>query len=294
MRIVALSGNTGAGGWHVSDLARAATLVGHTVTAVGWRSLHARIDDTRDVIMAGDTPLAEADLLLMRTMPPGTLEQIVFRMDLVHRLALSGVRVVNPPAAIEAAVDKYLTLARLRDAGVPVPQTIACQRFTEAIDALHALGGDVVVKPMFGSEGFGMLRLTDPDLAARVFATLDRTGSVIYLQRFIDHGGEDFRLFVLNGRVIAAMRRINRKDWRTNVARGGCGEAITPDPVMIDLAVRSAAACGAIVAGIDVVIDGGKPVVIEVNAVPGWRELTRVTGIDIAALLLRELAGGAA
>lgn len=291
MRIVALSGNTGAGGWHVSDLARAAAAAGHTLVSAGWRSLHASIADDHDAITAGDVPLNDAGLILLRTMPPGSLEQIVFRMDAIHRLVKRGVPVVNPPACIETAVDKYLTLARLRDAGLPVPRTIVCQRFSDAIDALHALGGDVVVKPVFGSEGFGMLRLTDPDLAARVFATLDRTGSVIYLQQFIDHGGEDFRLFVLKGNILAAMRRINRQDWRTNVARGGRGEPYTPDAAMCKFAIEATVACGAEVAGVDIVIDRGSPVVIEVNAVPGWRELTRVTGVDVAAAVIDSLTG---
>lgn len=294
MRIVALSGNTGAGGWHVNDLRRAARDMGHELTPAGWRSIHAVISEDQDRLFAGDIALDSVDMVLMRTMPAGSLEQIVLRMDVMHRLARRGVRVVNPPATIETAVDKYVTLARLRDASVSIPQTAVCQRFSDAMDAVEKLGGDVVIKPVFGSEGFGMLRVSDMDLAARVFATLDRMGCVIYLQRFINHGGEDFRLFVLNGQVIAAMRRVNRQDWRTNVARGGMGESVTADCVMSDLAVRAAAACGAQVAGVDVVIDQGKPVVIEVNAVPGWRELARVTGIDVAAIVLRGLVGALA
>ena len=88
-------------------------------------------------------------------MPPGSLEQVVFRMDALHRLAAAGVPVLNPPRAVEAAVDKYLTLALLAAAGLPVPSTWTGQSAAEALAAFEELGGDVVVKPLFGSEGRG-------------------------------------------------------------------------------------------------------------------------------------------
>ena len=120
---------------------------------------------------------------------------------------------------------------------------------------------------------------------------LERINAVLYLQRFVPHDGSDFRLFVLGGRVLAAMRRRNGNDWRTNVARGGRGETITPEPALCDLAFRGAAACGAVIAGVDVVIDPKHgPLVLEVNAVPGWRELARVTGVDVAAEVLGYVA----
>jgi ribosomal protein S6--L-glutamate ligase len=196
------------------------------------------------------------------------------------------------------AVDKYLALVRLAGAGLPVPETIACQRLGDGLAALERLGGDAVVKPIFGSEGFGITRVSDPDVAARVFAALERINGVIYLQRFIDHGGSDYRLFVLGQRVIAAMRRTHPSDWRTNVARGARGEAVRPEPALEKLALRAAVACDALIAGVDIAIDGkGNPFVLEVNAVPGWRELARVTGQDIAGEVLRfvmDLGGGRA
>ncbi|MCX5661876.1 MAG: RimK family alpha-L-glutamate ligase [Planctomycetota bacterium] len=295
MRIVTLSGGSG---WHVQDLLRAAARVGVEVLPRHWRELGGAVGagagKANSAIRAGDLDLGEADAVLLRTMPPGSLEQIVFRMDLVHRLAAKGVRVVNPPRAIEIAVDKYLSLALMVEAGLPVPETEVWQRWEDAAGAFERLGGDVVVKPIFGSEGFGITRATDADTAARIFAALERIGSVIYLQRFIDHGGVDYRLLVLGGRVLGAMRRTREGDWRTNIARGGKGEAIAPDAAMERFAVAAARACAAEAAGVDIAIDrAGEAFVLEVNAVPGWRELTRVTGIDVAAEVLRHVASKA-
>src|SRR5581483_6435924 len=156
--------------------------------------------------------------VIVRTMPPGSLEQVVFRMDALQRC---GARVLNPPRALEVCVDKYLASAQLDAAGLPVPPTVACQDSEAALEAFHRLGGDVVVKPLFGAEGRGMVRVADPELAWRTFRTLERLQAVLYLQQFVVHPGWDLRAFVLGDRVLTAMRRHARADWRTNVAQGG-------------------------------------------------------------------------
>src|SRR4051812_41592513 len=232
MRIAILAGGDG---WHVRDLQRAASSLGHEAAAVDFRRL------TAGVATAAD-PLASFDAVLVRTMPPGSLEQVVFRMDLLHPCQSRGQIVLNSPAAVETCVDKYLASARLDAAGLRVPPTIVCQHADAALEAFVQLGGDVVVKPLFGSEGRGMVRVADPDLAWRTFRTLERVQSVLYLQQFIAHPGWDLRAFVLDGRVIAAMRRHARADWRTNVAQGGRAEAVGLTSEEEQLAVRAAAA----------------------------------------------------
>jgi ribosomal protein S6--L-glutamate ligase len=172
-----------------------------------------------------------------------------------------------------------------------VPPTVVCQHADAAIAAFEQLGGDVVVKPLFGSEGRGMVRVCDPELAWRTFRTLERTQSVLYLQQFIHHPGWDLRVFVLNRRVLAAMRRRSRGDWRTNVAQGGSAEKVHVGSVETELALRAAGAVGALAAGIDLLQDpAGRWYVLEVNAVPGWRALAPVCGVDVAAELVRFLA----
>jgi ribosomal protein S6--L-glutamate ligase len=129
-------------------------------------------------------------------------------------------------------------------------------------------------------------------MAWRTFRTLERLQSVLYLQQFVPHPGWDLRAFVLGGRVIAAMRRSGKAgDWRTNVAQGGSAAAVRLTAAEEELAVRSAAVVGAPVAGVDLVPgrDGGW-YVLEVNAVPGWRALAPVAGIDVAAAVVRFLA----
>jgi ribosomal protein S6--L-glutamate ligase len=283
MHLALLSSGTG---WHVADLVRAATELGHSAQPVDFRRVSAGV-------AAGPVPLAGFDAVIVRTMPPGSLEQVVFRMDLLQAVAARGVPILNSPRALEACVDKYLATARLAAAGLPVPPTVVCQTADAALEAFTALGADVVVKPVFGSEGRGMMRISDPELAWRTFRTLERTGAVIYLQQVIRHPGWDLRVFVLAGRVLGCMRRhARREDWRTNVAQGGVGKAVSIEPAQEELALRAAAVLEADAAGVDLMPGpAGKWYVIEVNAVPGWRVLAPVTGIDVAAAMVRHLAG---
>ncbi|MGH7172274.1 MAG: ATP-grasp domain-containing protein [Gemmataceae bacterium] len=277
MRIALLSAGTG---WHVRDLQRAAARMDCHTIAVDFRRLTAGIACVPDALTGFDS-------VLVRTMPPGSLEQVVFRMDLLHRVQARGVAVLNPPRAVETCVDKYLATACLAAAGLRVPPTVACQHAEAALESFAALGGDVVVKPLFGSEGRGMVRVCDAETAWRVFRTLERTQHVLYLQQFIHHPGWDVRVFVLGGRVLTAMRRHGNGDWRTNVAQGGRGEVVRLDANEERLALRAAAALGAVVAGVDLLLGpDGEWYVLEVNAVPGWRALAPVTGIDVAAAVL--------
>jgi RimK family alpha-L-glutamate ligase len=280
--------------WYFRDLQRAAG-DRHELTPVSYKRLAVRMQAGEVEIHSGATRLNNVGALLVRSMPPGSLEQIVFRMDALARLEAAGVAVVNPAKAIEAAVDKYLATARLQAAGLLVPPTIVCQTTADAMDAYEALGGDVVVKPIFGGEGRGITRVTDEAIARRVFAALEQLGSALYLQQFIPHDGIDWRLLVIGDEVLG-MRRINPDDWRTNISLGARAELLEVTAELASMARRAAAACVASIAGIDLLPGrDGRLYAIEVNGVPGWRALAEVTGVDVAKRVLDhilELAGG--
>ena len=319
MKIAILSGY---GGWHVDDLIRAAGELGHSAQNVDFRTLAAEVEATgqpanrpthtfgrlplatgissqsdSEAGLASATgqpaespPLAGFDAAIVRTMPSGSLEQVVFRVDVLHAAAANGVTIVNPPRAIETCVDKYLTNVRLAKAGLPTPPTHVAQRANDALAAFDRLGRDVVLKPIFGSEGRGMVRLTDPETAWRTFYVLERTGQVIYQQKFIRHPGWDLRVFVIAGRIVAAMKRTSHGDWRTNVAQGGSAESVQLTSEQCELSIRAAEATGCPVAGVDLLPGPyGELFVIEVNAVPGWRALAAATSVDVAKEVVRHL-----
>jgi len=271
--------------WYFKDLCRAAG-ARHKLVSVTFCDLTSTLGGPAPAVASGDCRLHDADAVLVRTMPPGSLEQVVFRMDALAQLEAVGKTVLNPPKAVEIAVDKYLASARLAAAGLRIPRTIACQTANAAMAAFAELGGDVVLKPLFGAEGRGIARLVDDALALRAFKMLEQLGAVLYLQEFIEHEGADLRLLVVGERVLG-MRRRNPLDWRTNISRGAQAEPFEPDAELIELAHRAAAAVGAPLAGVDLLPGrDGRLYAIEVNAVPGWKALARALDVDVARLVL--------
>ncbi len=288
MRIGVL-GNEGS--WYYQDLAQAAAELGHDIDRLDFPRLTARVDSSGTQLTTGDMTLQNYDAVIVRTMPPGSLEQVVYRMDALAALESAGVRVINPPKAIECAVDKFLTTHRLAGAGLQVPATVVSEDADSAMEAFAELGGDVVVKPLFGSEGRGIVRVSDPDLAWRTFRTLERLNAVLYLQAFIDHPGWDVRVMVLDGAILGGMKRISGEDFRTNVSRQATTQSYEPTAQEQSWALAAANAVGAWFAGVDLLYNrAGLGYVIEVNAVPGWRAFARATGQDIARVLIERIA----
>lgn len=275
--------------WYLRDLTRAAA-GNHQIAALSFSEITGRLGQASEAVTDRDRRLDDADAVLVRTMPPGSLEQVVFRMDALARLARQGTVIVNSPRAVEVAVDKYLAAAKLADAGLLTPPTVVCQTVEDAMLAFAQLGGDVVIKPLFGSEGRGMTRISDESLALRAFKTLAQLDAVIYLQQFIEHEGYDVRLLVI-GEQVFGMRRINPHDWRTNVSRGARTERLPLDDHLIALAHSAAKAVGATVAGVDLLPGrDGNLYALEVNAVPGWKALAATLDLDVAALVLDHAA----
>ena len=285
MQIVVLASRQG---WHTRELTRALAERGHAGAIVPYEGLTATMGG-RPGLRSGTAELDRADAVLARIIPSGSLEQIIFRVDALHRLEERGVRVMNSARAIERTVDKFWTSSLLEQCGIPTPDTVVCESPEEAMAAFRDLG-DVIVKPLFGSMGLGMVRVADEEMAYRVFRTVETIRGVYYLQRTIDHEGRDYRVFVVGGRVLGAIER--RADgWRTNISRGGEAMAARLPDAWASLAIRAAAAVGAEYAGVDLLpARDGTVHVLEVNGIPGWRGLQEATGIDVAGALVDHLA----
>lgn len=277
-------------GWHTDELCRALAARGHSGRVLPYEALVARLGTGRGIargLAAQGTALFDADAVLARIVPTGSLDQIIYRIDVLHWLEERGVMVVNSPRAIERCVDKFYTSALLQEAGLATPETIVCERIDDAMAAVRAMG-DVVIKPIFGSMGHGMVRVSDPDTAFRVLRALEAVRAVYYVQRTVDHGGRDVRAFVVGGRVIGAIERSAPDgEWRTNISRGGGAHALDLPPAWEDLALRAARAMGADYAGVDLLpARDGTVYVLEVNGIPGWHGLQHATSIDVASAIV--------
>lgn len=219
--------------------------------------------------------------LLIRPVGRGSLEELVFRMDMLYRLQRLGTCIVNPPEAIEHCVDKYDILTILEENGIPVPRTVVTENVREALDAFEELGGDIVVKPLFGSRGVGATRVNDAEVASTIFKAIAFQHGVVYIQEFVQHGCSDIRAFVVGNRAVAAMSRV-AGDWKTNCSQGARPEPLKLGKSAEDLAVRSAASVECKVAGVDILESPSGTFVVDVNSQPGWKGLQSVSHVDIA------------
>ncbi|MCY0879339.1 MAG: RimK family alpha-L-glutamate ligase [Firmicutes bacterium] len=265
--------------WHVKELERA-------FGVRGWETA---------VVDAGDFRAAEGllhraprpEVLWVRHLSSGNTEQTIFRMDLLYHCAFQGMWVINPPEALERAVDKYFTQMLLERADLPVVPTVVSESRERILERLDAWG-TVVVKPLFGSQGKGLFLLEDKDVAWRVLTMLGKVGTVFLAQPYIPYR-RDVRAFVVNDRVLAQMER-KSGDWRANVARGAVPAAAALPARARRLAVEAAHVLHCWYAGVDLLETAeGEWRILEVNGIAGWQGLQRVTPFNLADRLAEEV-----
>lgn len=268
-------------GWCSAQLKNAMDRLKIIPVCFGYRSIIGRVNYKPEASVNKIDLLNDLDAMITRPIGRGSLEEIMFRMNLLHKLERAGMLIINPPLAIERSVDKYCSLTFFEENGLPVPKTAVTENHDEALECFHELGGDVVVKPVFGSRGVGATRINDPDIATRVFRTISFYHGVLYLQEFIPHGDSDIRAFVIGDKVIAAMRRVSA-NWKTNVSLGATPISINLSSELEKLAINATKVIGCKIAGVDLMEGPEGPVIIEINSQPGWKGLQSVTKINIA------------
>jgi RimK family alpha-L-glutamate ligase len=229
----------------------------------------------------GDRPPKGALVLFV---PGGSFEQVTTYLGVLHALSELGVTVWNDARAIERCVDKSTTTFLLQKAGIPTPWTWTGANRDEAravAEAKLMQGHKLVQKPLFGAQGEGLRLIA----ALGDLAPPEEVNGVYYLQEFVpsaDGTHRDWRIFVSAGRVVASMIR-HGSSWITNIKQGARAESAIPSKELAGLALRAVAAVGADYAGVDIVQDrSGAPLVLEVNSMPAWQGLQRVTRTRIA------------
>lgn len=232
--------------------------------------------------------------VLVRGPGIGVLEQIYFRMNVVRLFEHSGTYVINSAKAIEQASDKLFTSMALDGANISVPPTIVAQKIDDAMNFFKSYK-DIVIKPLFGSMGQGITRITDEDTAYLIFETLEQFDWIIYLQKFIPHGNRDIRALVIGDQVIAAMYRVAENNgWKTNVSLGATPEVCELNEKLKKICVRAAQIAGCEIAGIDIMIPENEQdtdyYLLEVNACPAWEGLQKTTTLNIAEVIVDYIA----
>ena len=228
------------------------------------------------------------EAVFVRGVPGGTLEQVVFYLDILHALRLLGIPVYNDGHAIERTVDKGMTSFLLRQAGVPTPPTWVVNDSATArarAEREIAAGHSLVTKPLFGSQGKGLRRY---DRLNDLAGFSDDNG-LHYMQRFVRSGeaSHDFRVFVIAGKTVAAMRR-SGVTWLNNVHQGAVCEPVRLDDMRLcRLAEEAVRVLNMDYAGVDIIQnEQGRYLVLEVNSIPAWKGLQAVCEDSIADRLV--------
>ena len=278
-------------GWHGRELCRA-------FAEFGFEGVYVSLAECRLDIRPSHLPLVIPgfekklpDAVFVRGVPGGSLEEVAFYLNILHMLEHLQIPVYNSGRMIERSVDKAMTSFLLHREGIATPQTWVVR---DPDEAAKIAGNElkmkrrIMSKPLFGSQGEGIRCL---DKMTDLF-WLTSSNGIYYLQEFIDCAGDgfsDYRVFVINNRAVAMMRR-RGKSWLNNVSRGGTCEAIDLDPALSDLAVKASRALGIDYAGIDVIQNqDGQYLVIEVNSIPAWKGLQSVVSVNIADALAADL-----
>jgi RimK family alpha-L-glutamate ligase len=284
-------------GWHTRQLQAALRERGAAGRCVDLEDC--RIDTTAAwhglVIPGFGSELPDA--VLVRGIAGGSFEQVTKRLGVLHALRELGVPVYNDARAIERSVDKSMTSLLLHAAGVPTPPTWAMESAAQAqrlVMRESAAGRALVLKPLFGSQGKGLQRVGCVDgVHVPLPALKGSYGSLAYLQRFIapiSSPGFDWRVLVIGGRAVTAMRRVSAH-WVHNVKQGARCEPAVLTPALREIAEAAASTLQMEYAGIDILPEGSEDAlrVLEVNGVAAWQGLQRVTPFNIARALIDDL-----
>ena len=292
-------------GWHTRQLQAALRTRGATGRCVDLAACHVDTAASRHGLVIPGFGRGLPDAALVRGIAGGSFEQVTKRLTVLHALGALGVPVYNSARAIERSVDKAMTSLLLRAADVASPPTWATESAAQAqrtVTRESAAGHALVLKPLFGSQGKGLQLLGFVDGRHRPLPALapalasaeaaDGLGGLAYLQRFIpalQQPGFDWRVLVVGGRAVAAMRR-ESTHWVHNIAQGARALPAVLTPQLARQAERAAQALQMDCAGVDLMPGAdGQIWVIEVNGVAAWQGLQRVTPVNLARAIVDDL-----
>ena len=273
-------------GWHCQQLQQAFAAHQCEVKVVALNDCTISTQSEINIQLPGFT-YCLPDGVFVRGVPAGSLESVVFHLDILHGLARLGVHVYNDAQMIERSVDKAMTSFLLRNAGIATPPTwvtVDYQKARTIVEELVDKDQAVVLKPLFGSQG------KDLQLIRNVSELPEPDGAqprVYYLQQFVESNKPyDWRVFVVGDQVVSAMHR-QGCGWVNNAARGAeCHYAAISDEATA-LAIKAVRAVGLFYGGVDLIKDMNNMLqVIEINSIPAWKHLQSVSSVNIAEYII--------
>jgi ribosomal protein S6--L-glutamate ligase len=285
MKIAILSNGTG--NYSTKRLKEEALQRGHDVQIIKYRDCYASIEQNNPTVSYKGEDLGTFDAIIPRIAAYMTR----YGTAIVRQLEMQGVYSVSSSIAINRSRDKLRSMQLLAKAGVGIPKTVVSRNSTDIDDLLEKVGGTpVIIKLASGTHGNGVVLAESKKAAKSVlqaFYLSNEDGTNVLLQEFVkESAGTDIRAFVVGSRVIASMKRQSLDDdFRSNLHKGGEGVPIKLTEEERKTAIKAAKAMGLNVAGVDMMRSERGPLVLEVNASPGFG-VEQVTGRNVAAPII--------
>jgi ribosomal protein S6--L-glutamate ligase len=285
MRIAILS--NGPGNYSTKRLKEEAIKRGHEVTIVKYRDCYASIEQNNPTVSYKGEDLANFDAIIPRI----AANMTKYGTAILRQLEMQGVYSTSSSIAISRSRDKLRSMQLMAKAGIGIPKTVVSRNTTDIDDLLDQLGGmPVIIKLARGTHGNGVV-LAETKKAAKsvlqAFYLTNDDGTNILLQEFVkESAGTDIRAFVVGSRVVASMKRQSLDDdFRSNLHKGGEGTVIKLTEEERKMAIKAAKAMGLNIAGVDMMRSDRGPLILEVNASPGFG-IEKVTGRDVASAII--------
>jgi ribosomal protein S6--L-glutamate ligase len=285
MKIAILS--NGNGNYSTKRLRDVAKERGHQVKIIKYRECYASIEKSNPTVSYRGEDLSGYDVIIPRIANSMTK----YGTAIVRQLEMQGVYTIASSLAITRSRDKLRSMQLLAKAGVGVPKTVFSRNPTDIDDLIDKLGGTpVIIKLARGTHGNGVVLAESKKAAKSVlqaFYLSNEDGTNILLQEFVkESAGTDIRAFVVGSRVVASMKRQSLDDdFRSNLHKGGEGTSVKLTEEESKMVVKAAKAMGLTVAGVDLMRSARGPLILEVNASPGFG-IEKVTNRDVATPII--------
>lgn len=269
------------------ELIETAQSQGHNVLSGPTGDISSMISNDGSKFWLGREDVSDVDLCLLRSFGPGSTEQSTRRISMLEHMEVAGIKVVNSTYPFRRSRDKYATQYVLQAAGIPIPQTFTTESLARAYQKTNEMG-KTIYKPILSSMGRGSMKFDDADLAYNAYRLLDRLHHPLILQKYVQTPGRDIRVFIVGDEVVGAVYKyLPEGEWKSNVAQGGKMVEEEMSDEIIEMAFNANEAMGLDYSGVDILESPEGPIVLEVNASPGWQGLKKATGKDVAEIIVR-------
>ena len=208
----------------------------------------------------------------------------------VRQFEMMKVFTTTESQALVRSRDKLRSMQILTRSGVGIPKTVFTNYSKDVGSIVDNVGGaPCIIKLLEGTQGLGVVLAETKKAAVAVCEAFNSLKARVIVQEFIKESrGIDIRAFVVDGRVVGAMKRTGKEgEFRSNLHRGGTAELITLTHEEEVTAIKAAKALGLHVAGVDLLQSDRGPLVIEVNSSPGLEGIEKATGEDIAGEIVK-------